>query len=171
MWDCLFAYSYLIGKKLFICIFLFNWKEKEVLKLFIQSKMVITSGLSLNSPSKRLNPKASGHVSLLYPFPTLRSLDYSLPTIRKEWSPLLTLPLYNPFPMQIRHPCPEPIRGSKHVPYTEIKQHSALTRPREAGTGELGSPNTSAIWRYKERPGWARASPYPRMACSLWGCK
>ena len=73
--------------------------------------------------------------------------------------------------MQIRHPCPEPIRGSKHAPMQRSKQYMEQGGFRHGiswpGEREQGFPNRSAIYWYKERPSCSRGQSLPRASHSL----
>ena len=99
------------------------------------------------SSSRRLDTKASGPCLTAMPLPHLERSG--LLPVQKECHPFLTLPLYNLFPVPLRHPacdqsedriCPTQ-RSSNAQPL-----HAARRRAR---AGEIGSPLRSKGWRHK----------------------
>ena len=82
---------------------------------------------AFKSPSRRLNPKASGHVSLQCPFPLLDQPGLPTPCQRRNVAHSSPAAV-EPVPHANKASCPRPIRRS-NMPQTKIKKsgpHSGM---------------------------------------------
>ena len=102
------------------------------------------------------------------PSPTLTSLGCSLPTrlLRKACPPLLTLPLHNLFPLQIRYPAWDQCKNQM-CPMQRSNNTQPLSLAQESWNRKLGPQEGLWHGNIREDPSASRASPYSRMACSL----
>lgn len=64
------------------------------------------------------------------------------------------VPIYNLFPVQIRHPAPNQSEAQNASPYRDQTILSPYTRCREAGTGNIGGPGVGEIGPTVKSEAW-----------------